>query len=466
MKKSIFSFLCILILLFNLVVISVNAATGTASLKANSSSVKVGETVSVTITYTSSSVGGGVAFLKYDDKVFGFDSVSGNGTVNSDAAGLIKYTFVDTSKKSSYSFTCTFKAKQAGSCNFELTSQDLITFDEEPFTVSAQSVSVSATNPTLSANANLASIKPSSGTLTPKFSASVTSYTITVPYTTTSLSLSATAQDKGAKIAVSGKNALAVGKNTQVITVTAPNGTTKQYTVVITRSANQVTTTTTAPQEDPLEVEVNGVMMTVSDTQAEATLPEGFAWTHVTINDVTVSAAVNETNHLTLVYLKNTLDDTAAFYIYDETSKSFALYCPLKVNGGDYVLLDVPAGLIPPARAVKSTHLFGSTERDVYVFEDVGLKDIVLVYALSPAGKAGLYSYDITDGSMQLYREITVPVEADPVEPEPSNPFVQFVTQHRTTILICAAAVGGIALLIGAVVLLLITVRKDKECKH
>ncbi len=468
MKKQLLSFFSVLLLLFSMTSFFAHAATGTVSLNASTSSVKVGDSVTITITYTSTSVGGGIALLEYDDNVFGFESLSGSGgTYNSDAAGLIKYTFADSSRKSSYSFSCTFKAKQAGSCKFQLTSQELITFDEEPFTVGVQSVTVSAMNPTLSANANLASIKPSAGTLTPKFSASVTNYTITVPYTTTSLSLSATAQDKNAKIAVSGKNALAVGKNTQVITVTAPNGSTKKYTVVINRSANQATATTTAPQEDPLEVEVNGVLMTVSDTQAEATLPEGFSWSPITINDITVTAAVNETSGLTLVHLTNALDKTSAFYIYNEAEETFHLFCPLAVSGGEYTLLDIPAGFVPPAGAVVNKHTFGTIERSVYTFEDAALEDILLVYATSPAGKTGLYVYDTVDGSMQLYREITVAADNEPQpEPAPSGAFAQFITQHRQIILVCAAALGGVALLIAALVLVLITTRKDKECKH
>ena len=477
MKKSILSFFCIFILLFNLAVIPADAATGTASLKADISSVKVGEQVKLTITYTSSSVGGGVAFLKYDDKVFGLDSLSGSGTYNSDAAGLIKYTFADSSKKSSYSFTCTFKAKQAGSCKFELTSQDLITFDEEPFTVGVQSVSVTATNPTLSANANLASIKPSSGTLTPKFSPNVTNYTISVPYTTTSLTLSVTTQDKGAKTSVSGKNTLAVGKNTQVITVTAPRGATKKYPVVINRSANQTTTTngtgtttttTTAPQEDPLEVEVGGVMMTVSDTQPDASLPDGFKWTHITINNISVSAAVNEKTNITLVYLIDPQSENAAFYIYDEVAETFAAFRPLAVSGGNYILREMPTGLTPPARAVKGVYTFGSTEHTVYQFEDTALEDIVLVYATSPAGKTGLFVYDTTDGSMQLYREITAAADTapQPTQPVQDNAFAAFVKQYRPIILIGAVALGGVALATVAIVLIVAATRKGKNCKH
>lgn len=450
---------------------TVLAATGSLTASANSTNVTVGNSVTITLKYDGggANIGSIDAQLNYNASAFEYVSASNDISAHG-GAGIVNMSYYATGAQgpSSVTATLTFKAIAAGAGNFSVTTSEFINdADGSSLGTPAKPLSVSATNPTLSANANLASIKPSAGTLTPKFSASVTNYTITVPYTTTSLSLSATAEDAGAKIAVSGKNALAVGKNTQVITVTAPNGTTKQYTVVITRSANQATaTTTTAPQEDPLEVEVNGVLMTVSDTQADVTLPEGFSWTHITINDVTVSAAVNEKSHITLTYLVDPQTDSGALYIYDEASGTFEPFNPLTVSGGTYVLHDMPAGQIPPARAVKDVYTFGTTEIAVYRFEDASFKDVLLVYATSPAGKTGLYSYDITDGSMQLYREITVPVEADPVEPEPSNPFVQFVTQYRTVILICAAAVGGIALLIGAVVLLLVTVRKNKECKH
>lgn len=478
MKKSIVSFLCVLLLLFSFTILPVNAATGTVSLKSNFNSVKVGEKVTLTITYTSTSVGGGIAFIKYDDNIFDFDSLSGSGTCNSDAAGLIKYTFADSSKKKSYSFTCTFKAKKAGSCKFELSSQDLITFDEEPFSVGVQSLSVSAINPTKSANANLASIKPSSGTLTPKFSANVTSYTISVPYTTTSLSLSVTTQDKEAKTAISGKNALAVGKNTQVITVTAPNGTTKKYTVVINRSANQTTTasgsgttttTTTTPIEDPLEVEVGGKTFLVSDTQPSAALPDGFKWATVTINNILVSAAVNDNLNVTLVYLISEQADNSAFYVYDPTNGTFSPFNTIPVKGGSYLLWDLPVGLTAPAGAVAGVYTFGNVEFDVYRFEDSTFADVVLVYATSPAGKTGLFSYDVSDGSMQFYRAVNVPADVTPqtttAAPQ-SGALVGFIAQYRQVILLGCAALGGLALVIVAATLAIVMLRRDKQCKH
>jgi hypothetical protein len=246
---------------------------------------------------------------------------------------------------------------------------------------------------------------------------------------------------------------------------------------VINRSANQTTTasgsgtgttTTTAPQEDPLEVEVDGKTFIVSDTQPDTVLPDGHAWTHITINDVTVSAAVNSTTNITLVYLVNTEVSAGSFYIYDDSTRTFSAFCPFVVNGGNYILREMPAGLVPPKGTVEDVHTFGSVEREVYRFEDAALSDILLVYATSPAGKTGLYTYDATDGSMQLYREITVAADVAPqtTQSAQSNGVGGFVAQHRQVILIGAAAAGGLALLIAAIVLLILTTHKDKNCKH
>ncbi len=484
MKRAFITILTLLTILTAITSLPVYAAAN-LSATASDNSVEIGETVDVKLKYnTGNDVFGSLDVnFKYNVQTFQFVSATastGSLQYNKNAAGLVGMSWMASQDAvSSVEIELQFKAIAAGDGKF---SAETVAIRKDDFAGTlignpSKSLSVSAINPTKSANANLASIKPSSGTLTPKFSANVTSYTISVPYTTTSLSLSVTTQDKGAKTSVSGKNALAVGKNTQVITVTAPSGATKKYTVVINRSANQTTTTsgtgtttttTTVPQEDPLEVEVGGVMMTVSDTQPDATLPDGFKWTHITINNISVSAAVNEKTNITLVYLIDPQSENAAFYIYDEVAETFAAFRPLAVSGGNYILREMPAGLNPPARAVKGVYTFGTTEHTVYQFEDTALEDIVLVYATSPAGKTGLYVYDTTDGSMQLYREITAAADTvpQPTEPVQDNAFIGFVKQNRSLILSGAAVLGGVALMTVAIVLIVAATRKGKNCKH
>ncbi len=451
--------------------LTASAATGSLTATASNSNVTVGNSVTITLKYVGgdATIGSVDAQLNYNASAFEY--VSNGGDVSAHGgAGIVNLSYYATGAQapSSVTATLTFKAIAAGAGNFSVTTSGFINdADGTSLGTPSKTLSVSATNPTLSSNANLKSLKPSSGTLSPKFSAGVTSYTITVPYTTTSVSLSATTQDGGAKIAVSGNNALSVGKNTRVITVTAPNGSTKKYTVVITRSANQATTTTTKPPENLPTTEIDGVEMTVSNVPADATLPDGFVLTPITINDVAITAAANEKNQVTLTYLIDRETENSAFYVYNATNGTYEPYNPLAVSGGSFVLLNMPAEQIAPARAIKDIYTFGTAEVAVYRFEDTALADIVLVYAISPAGKAGLYSYDTTDGSMQLYREMTVTVEAEPEpEPEPVNPFVAFITQYRQVILICAAALGGLALIAAATILLLILVRKNKQCKH
>lgn len=484
MKRAFIAILTLLTIITATTSLPVYAAAN-LSATASNNSVEIGQSVDVKLKYnTGNDVFGSLDVnFKYNVQTFQFVSATasaGSLQYNKNAAGLVGMSWMASlDAVSSVEITLQFKAIAAGDGKF---SAETIAIRKDDFAGTligspSKSLSVSAINPTKSANANLASIKPSSGTLTPKFSENVTNYTISVPYTTTSLSLSVTTQDKGAKTAISGKNALAVGKNTQVITVTAPNGTTKKYTVVINRSANQTTTTsgtntttttTTTPQEDPLEVEVDGEMLTVSDTQPDATLPDGFTWTHIDINDITVSAAVNEKTRITLTYLVNRQTESGAFYIYDEGSKTFETFNPLTVSGGTYILHDMPAGQIFPAPVVTGTHTFDTAEVKVYRFEDVELSDIVLVYATSPAGKTGLYVYDTTDGSMQLYRPITAAADVtpQPTEPPQDNVFIGFIKQYRSLILIGAAALGGITLATVAVVFIVAATRKGKNCKH
>lgn len=479
MKKKILVFFCALILLCGTLPLSVHAASGTAAIKASATSVKVGESVTVTVTYTASdSVGAGTSIITYDDSKFEFVSIQGTGTYNPNAAGVIEYTFADTSKKKSYTFNCVFKAKQTGNCTFQLDSRDMVTFDEMPFTVSTQRIAVSAINPTKSGNANLKYLKPSAGTLTPAFSPDVTAYTITVPYTVTSLLLTTDSVDQNAAVEVNGSSSMKVGKNVRSVTVTAPNGTTKTYTITITRAADQsggsttgngsTTTTTTVPVEDPLEVTVNGTELTVADSQPAVDLPAGYAWEAMELSGVMVPAAKNKDLGLTLLYLiAKDEAKTGALYIYGEDGL-FTLFKPVTVSTADYVLLPLPEGVEPPEGTVAWDIAIGDVGCGGYCYEDTAYEDIAFIYAMGPTGYVGWYVYDDTDGSIQRYRELSAPDTQTPVtEPqEETNGFVKFITDYRQIILICAAAAGGLALLIGAVVLVIALTRRGGKARH
>lgn len=474
MKKRLFSLLAAVLLLGGLFCLPA-AAAGSLSASASAASVTVGSSVTVTLQYSGGGDGIGSIDASFHYNAAAFQYVSCSGASASGSAGELRISWyaTDVQAPGSVSLSLTFKAIAAGSGDFSVSTSELINDNNVSLGTPSATVAVSANNPTLSGNANLASLKPSSGTLTPQFNANTTSYTIAVPYTTTSLSLSAKAAVSGAKVQVGGTNTLKVGKNTQTITVTAPNGTQKTYTVVITRAADQGQnsnssgTTTTAPAtpaDDALQVEVDGKELTVADTQPDIALPDGFVWDSADFGGMQVAAAKNEKSGLTLLYLRDPETAQGALYLYDAENKSFAPFRPLTVAGGVYTLLDIPADMAAPAGTVAGEVTIGEQTVPAWLYEDTAQADFSVVYATAPDGRTGLYVYDSTDGSMQRYRATTLPADTAPEQPT-GNALTRFFTAYRTPILLGAAVLAGAALLVVAIVLL-VMLRKPDDCKH
>jgi len=211
----------------------------------------------------------------------------------------------------------------------------------------------------------------------------------------------------------------------------------------------------------------------VSDTQPNVTLPTGFAWGEVSVNGLLVSAAKNDTTGMVLLYLTDATEKTSNFYIYYETTGQFEPFRPLAVKGGQYTLLAMPTGQEPPVGTVAGTLTYAEEKTvSAFLYEDVDLADYAIVYATSPAGQTGLYVYDRTDGSLQRYYQTpTVENEpADNVVDEPPAPtgILAFFTAYRTPLLVGGAVCGGLALLIGAIVLVVVLSRRPRNsrCKH
>lgn len=103
---------------------------------------------------------------------------------------------------------------------------------------------------TVSSNANLSALTLSSGALSPSFETGTTSYWVNVENAVDSLQITATAADDAATITVngvavtsgdsSGPLLLAVGSRSYTLQITAADGSTKTYSVMVTRAASNV----------------------------------------------------------------------------------------------------------------------------------------------------------------------------------------------------------------------------------
>ena len=468
--KKIFSALAVLTLLVSLLGVLPVSAAGSVSVWVGSTTVIIGDTVTVTLAYDGGGEGIGSLDAKFAYNAEVFEYLSCTGATANGGAGVVKISYysTDIEPAATLSVTLNFKALKPGDGNFQLTTEGMYSDEGTLLENHTKSVEVAASNPTLSGNADLKSLKPSKGTLTPKFDPAVTEYTIAVSYDVTSLSLSATADHSDATTSISGKNALEVGKNTRTVTVTAPNGSTKKYTVVITRAkapsttsgTNPTTTGTTQapPPEDALDVTVDGLHMVISDTQASVQLPKGFSWSTLAINRVEVPAAVNKDTGMTLLYLIAEEAENSGYFIYAVDTDRFTRFRTLMVAGGSYLLYDLPAdeelkGMI------RGTLEYDGGQVSAYVYRDGALSDFFVVWAAPVGGEAGWYTYDKKEGTLQRHHTTTVVGNSDttPSTTTPEKDVVSnvdeekdasFFEKNQQILLIGGIVLAGIVLLV------------------
>ncbi len=107
--------------------------------------------------------------------------------------------------------------------------------------------------PNLSDDATLKSLNVSGYTLTPRFNKNTTVYSMNVGSNITGLKVTAVPTDSNAKVTVTGNSNWKEGVNTIKITVTAPSGAEKIYTVNVTKKGTGNTTTTTKSSDNFLK---------------------------------------------------------------------------------------------------------------------------------------------------------------------------------------------------------------------
>lgn len=188
-----------------------------------------------------------------------------------------------------------------------------------------------------SSDNSLKSLTLSKGTLSPDFKYNVVNYTATVPSGTESITVNANVSNKDAKIlSISGGENLKDGQNTIKVTVEAGGGQLAVYTIVVTRSTQQVvptptpTPTPTPPATDPTVMEPiteefgpafdrGAQQYRVVNNHDATDLPEGFAPKSMMIQKIVCAGYIYKEGDTTLVYLENIEDKTdARYYIFDE----------------------------------------------------------------------------------------------------------------------------------------------------
>lgn len=487
------SFLAVILMLGCMMIPDTKAQASSLSLGVSASSVKIGDTVTVSIT-----VPAGVSAtvnVTYPSGVFSFSSASDTASSNGGTVSMTIGSYGSTNTKTTG--TMKFKAKAAGSATFSASAPIAGNQDGDRVTVGGASASVSVKNESndstndnsnngnhandgeanthKSADNSLASLTLSSGTLSPAFKYNVTNYTAEVANDVTSVVVSAKPSNANATVeSVNGGENLAVGANKIQIVVKAENGVTATYTITITRKESGDTDDSDTPdEEDPAGTdepqeqcyEIGGVKMYPSEDGDETQIPEGFTLSEITLWEKAYPYWVNETigTDMGLIYLVDENKENGAWYRISEASPydACAFLCFKSEYG--YIIATpeklteaAPTGYVP-----ETINIEGKGTVDAYVRD--GDESTCLIYAVNQDGVYGWYRYDVQDRTYMRYTEETAAEDTQQAEPSTEQSGSQMKDLESQMRLLFYAFIVVVAILLIVIVILIIKRKHDDD---
>ena len=448
-------------------------------LSVSSSSVAVGKTVKVTVSMPSGYFGT-VVISSSDEGVL---SNGGDGVANiGDAAGY------PTSQ--SFSFT----AKAVGSCTIK--AYCTVVGDAEGNdaggTITGASTKVTVTSASSnndsnsnkdnsgsntgndsnankdnenkeekkSSNASLGSLVISAGTLSPEFSAATKDYTATVDYSCSSLAVTANPADSKASVtSVTGNDSLEVGENTVSVVVTAEDGSTSTYNIVVTRRAED-DPENADKQDNWKKFDINGTEWTMVNDIPEDVVPEGFEHSKTVIDGLEYNTLHGTFGDITLVYLQS--ESGNGLFVYDAAQNT--AYEFVRINSESHFIVvllpkvdDVPEGYNEISLSIEGKGVATAYQTKGEKTDDQ-TKDFYLIYAMNDNGESGWYTYDSVDGTY-MRTELSTPTVA---QEENDTTKSELVPGIANKYLVLAA----ILVLIIIILLLLLIVSAVKNRKY
>ena len=252
-----------------------------------------------------------------------------------------------------------------------------------------------------SSNASLGSLVISAGMLSPEFSAATKDYTATVDYSCSSLAVTANPADSKASVtSVTGNDSLEVGENTVSVVVTAEDGSTSTYNIVVTRRAED-DPENADKQDNWKKFDINGTEWTMVNDIPEDVVPEGFEHSKTVIDGLEYNTLHGTFGDITLVYLQS--ESGNGLFVYDAAQN--AAYEFVRINSESHFIVvllpkvdDVPEGYNEISLSIEGKGVATAYQTKAEKTDDQ-TKDFYLVYAMNDNGESGWYTYDSVDGT-------------------------------------------------------------------
>lgn len=454
-------------------------AAANISVSVNKSNVKVGDTVTVTLSITSGYGAQGV--LKKSSGVLGGSSDE-YFTIGAGVGDVQRFSY---------------KATSVGSCTFSIQEplDDTTDVDGGTPSIGVGSATVTVTSASSnndsnsnkdnkdnsgsntsndsnankdnenkeekkSSNASLGSLVISAGTLSPEFSAATKDYTATVDYNCSSLAVTANPADSKASVtSVTGNDSLEVGENTVSVVVTAEDGSTSTYNIVVTRRTED-DPENADKQDNWKKFDINGTEWTMVNDIPEDVVPEGFEHSKTVIEGLEYNTLHGTFGDITLVYLQS--ESGNGLFVYDAAQN--AAYEFVRINSESHFIVvllpkvdDVPEGYNEISLSIEGKGVATAYQTKAEKTDDQ-TKDFYLVYAMNDNGESGWYTYDSVDGTY-MRTNLSTPTVAQEENDTTKSELVPGIANKYLVL----AAILVLIIIILALLLLVVIVKNKKR---
>lgn len=312
-----------------------------------------------------------------------------------------------------------------------------------------------------SSNASLSSLVISAGTLSPEFSSDTKDYTATVDYSCSSLAVTANPSDSKASVtSVTGNDSLEVGDNTVSVVVTAEDGSTDTYNIVVTRRAED-DPDNSDKQQDLKKFDVNGTEWTMVNDIPEDMVPEGFEHSKTAIDGLEYNTLHGTFGDLTLVMLQS--DNGNSLFVYDAAQNAAYQYVRINSESHFIVLLlpkvdDVPDGYNEVSLSIEGKGVATAYQKKDDQSDEM-TKDFYLVYAMNDRGESGFYTYDSAEGTY-IRTNVTTPTVSQEINDDSEHEVVSGIANKY---LVLAAIL--VVVIIILILLLVLCAAKNRKYK-
>ena len=311
-----------------------------------------------------------------------------------------------------------------------------------------------------SSNASLGSLVISAGSLSPEFSAATKDYTATVDYSCSSLAVTANPADSKASVtSVTGNDSLEVGENTVSVVVTAEDGSTSTYNIVVTRRSED-DPENADKQDNWKKFDINGTEWTMVNDIPEDVVPEGFEHSKTVIDGLEYNTLHGTFGDITLVYLQS--ESGNGLFVYDVAQN--AAYEFVRINSESHFIVvllpkvdDVPDGYNEISLSIEGKGVATAYQTKVEKSDDQ-TKDFYLVYAMNDNGESGWYTYDSVDGTY-MRNELSTPTVAQDENDTTKSELVPGIANKYLVL----AAILVLIIIILALLLLVVIVKNKKR---